>query len=148
MSKQTRQRAIMDIIHNIRIQNQSELTAELKKVGFSVTQATVCRDIAELKLLKSHVGYMLSSDARKGNAWSVGNTASTLRQWVVKVEKANNLVIVKTLWGMAQQVGIAFDNGHFDGVVGTIAGSDTVALITQSIDRAQELNATIEEMIA
>ncbi len=148
MTKQMRQRAIVEIVSKSLVQSQGELTAEFKKVGFNVTQATVCRDVGELKLLKSRSGYMLSYDPTRCRARPLKKMANTLKQGVVKVEKAHNLVVIKTLRGMAQQVGIAFESGQFDGVVGTIAGSDTVALITQSIDEAHELNSAIEEMLA
>jgi transcriptional regulator of arginine metabolism len=136
MSKRTRQQAILDLVTRRRIPSQASLAEELKQRGFDVTQATLSRDIAELNLVKSKEGYARAQDAGSASIPPVPDPIGTFRRLVIRVDSAENLVVVKTSPGGAQPVAIAIDDDHDPEVVGTVAGDDTVLVITRSVDDA------------
>ena len=150
--KQKRQRAILELIEKEEISTQEELTEKLRKLGSKVTQATVSRDIKELKLLKVH------SD-KKGNKYShvsggiAKNSSGTssklftiITEAVTSVDYANNIVIVRTLQGMAQGVAFAIDNLHQEGIMGSIAGDDTIMVVTKTEEIAAKLVNSIKNI--
>lgn len=150
--KQKRQRAILELIEKEEISTQEELTEKLRKMGYKVTQATVSRDIKELKLLKVH------SD-KKGNKYShvsggiAKNSSGTssklftiITEAVTSVDYANNIVIVRTLQGMAQGVAFAIDNLHQEGIMGSIAGDDTIMVVTKTEEIAAKLVNSIKNI--
>ena len=150
--KQKRQRAILELIEKEEISTQEELTEKLKKMGYKVTQATVSRDIKELKLLKVH------SD-KKGNKYShvsggiAKNSSGTssklftiITEAVTSVDYANNIVMVRTLQGMAQGVAFAIDNLHQEGIMGSIAGDDTIMVVTKTEEIAAKLVNSIKNI--
>ena len=147
MSKRTRQQAILDLVTRQRIPSQAALAEELKQLGFDVTQATLSRDIAELNLVKSKEGYARAQDAGSASIPPVPDPLGTFRRLVVKVDDVMNLIVVKTSPGGAQPVGIAVDEGMFEQVVGTVAGDDTVLIITRSIEDAQVFKKKLMELL-
>jgi transcriptional regulator of arginine metabolism len=147
MSKRTRQQAILDLVTRQRIPSQAALAEELKQLGFDVTQATLSRDIAELNLVKSKEGYARAQDAGSASIPPVPDPLGTFRRLVVKVDDAMNLIVVKTSPGGAQPVGIAVDEGKYDQVVGTVAGDDTVLIITRSIEDAKVFKKKLMELL-
>ena len=147
MSKRTRQQAILDLVTQQRIPSQAALADELKQLGFDVTQATLSRDIAELNLVKSKEGYARAQDAGSASIPPVPDPLGTFRRLVVKVDDAMNLIVVRTSPGGAQPVGIAVDEGRFEQVVGTVAGDDTVLIITRSVEDAQTFKKKLMELL-
>lgn len=131
--KEKRHRAILKIISEHNVDTQEELSARLKEVGFHVTQATVSRDIKELHLIKVQ--------AEKGvykyavNEFStVVNTERLLRifkETVTSVKSAGNIVVVTTLSGGGSSAGEAIDTLNLPGVVGSIAGDNTIFLAVE-----------------
>ena len=119
---------ILDLISRYNIDTQEELTNRLQQAGFKVTQATVSRDIRELKLTK------VSGDNGKQKYVVLQKPESDLYDKYVQVlltgflsmDKAQNILVIKTVSGMAMAVATAVDELHINGVVGTIAGDDTV----------------------
>lgn len=137
--KTLRQTKILELIRNNSIETQSDLLEMLRKDGFNVTQATVSRDIKEMRLVKvldSSGSYKYSYDAVNNNEEmpSLYLFASA----VTSIDYAHNLVVIKTGSGMAQAVCAALDSIHRPGVMGSIAGDDTifVATITDSASAA------------
>lgn len=143
--KNKRQLAILELIERDEISTQEELTAKLTDLGFKVTQATVSRDIKELKLIKVH------SD-KKGNKYSHVNSEinkkekdnsmkffTIVSEAVTSCDYANNIVIVRTIQGMAQGVAFAIENLHQEGVMGTIAGDDTIMIVAKTEANAIKL---------
>ncbi|MBW2277700.1 MAG: hypothetical protein JRF63_09430 [Deltaproteobacteria bacterium] len=147
MSKRTRQQAILDLVTRQRIPSQAALADELKQLGFDVTQATLSRDIAELNLVKSKEGYARAQDAGSASIPPVPDPLGTFRRLVVKVDEAMNLIVVRTSPGGAQPVGIAVDEGRFEQVVGSVAGDDTVLIITRSVEDAQTFKKKLMELL-
>ena len=131
--KEKRHRAILKIISEHNVDTQEELSARLKEVGFHVTQATVSRDIKELHLIKVQ--------AEKGvykyavNEFStVVNTERLLRifkETVTSIKSAGNIVVVTTLSGGGSSAGEAIDILNLTGVVGSIAGDNTIFLAVE-----------------
>lgn len=137
-----RQNAILQLINDYNIETQYDLTEELKKLGFNVTQATVSRDIKELRLVKkqSESGksiYTKNSDTSFSDIDS--RFAIIFQKCVTSIEYAVNNIVIKTLPGMAQAAGAAVDSMDFPEVVGSIAGDDTVMMVVRSEESARKL---------
>ncbi|MBE7029251.1 MAG: arginine repressor [Ruminococcaceae bacterium] len=143
--KQKRQMAILDFIEKEEISTQEELTLKLKNAGFKVTQATVSRDIKELKLIKVHSDKKGNKYSRVASEISKNSSESSMKLFTIineavsSVDYANNIVIIRTIQGMAQGVAFAIDNLHQDGVMGTIAGDDTIIIVTKTEEHARKL---------
>lgn len=148
MSKRTRQQAVIDIISRQRIPSQGALAEELKKMNFNVTQATLSRDIAELNLVKSKDGYLRPEDAGGAARSPIPDPMGALRRLIIKIEEVGNFLVIRTPRSSAQQVGLVFDDfGYFNKVVGSVAGDDTLLVITRSIEDAQEVKNTVLGLI-
>ncbi len=147
MSKATRQKIILELLHKGPIESQEELQGYLAKRGFDVGQATLSRDIRELGLVKTYDGYMQASGV--GVAEPVLPSVSRLvREFVVEVRLAQNLLVLKTSVGSAQPVAAAMDAEDWPEVVGTLGGDDTILVISQDNKTAQQLARRIEGMLA
>ncbi len=147
--KRKRQIAILDIIKKEEISTQEELTEKLLKAGFKVTQATVSRDIKELKLIKVHSDTKgnkyshVSNEITKSTKESTAKLSAILSEAVTSSDYANNIVIIRTMQGMAQGVAFAIENLHYDGMMGTIAGDDTIMIVTKTEENAKNLSERI-----
>jgi transcriptional regulator of arginine metabolism len=147
MSKRIRQQAVLNIVDHQHIPNQTVLAKELEKLNFSVTQATVSRDITELELLKSTNGYACPKD-REGTVRPLAlDTATVLRLLVAKIDTVQNFVVIRTLRSSAQQIGRALDDTMFSNMLGNICGDDTVLIITASPRDAQEMKSLVLDLI-
>ncbi len=150
--KQKRQMAILNLIETEEISTQEELTDKLKKMGFKVTQATVSRDIKELKLIKVHSDKKGNKYSHVSNEISKTNNSSSAKLYTIiseavsSIDYANNIVIIRTLQGMAQGVAFAIDNLQKEGVLGTIAGDDTIMIVTKTEDNAKKLVSKIKNI--
>ena len=137
-----RQNAILQLINDYDIETQYDLTNALKKRGFEVTQATVSRDIKELRLVKKQTEhgksiYTKNSDSPLSDMDSRFNIIFC--KCVLSVEYAVNNIVIKTLPGMAQAAGAAVDSMDLPEVVGSIAGDDTVMMVVRSEESARRL---------
>lgn len=137
---------IVELAHEGPLPNQQELVKILARRGFAVTQATLSRDINELGLVRTPQGYTLpNGDAPAEPAPTVSRL---VREFVREVRRAQNLLVIKTTSGSAQPVALAIDAEGWDEVVGTVAGDDTVLIITPDNKAAQKLQTRLEEMRA
>ena len=139
MSKKLRHDAIIDLITKNDVATQEELTAELINMGFDVSQATVSRDIKELNLIKvegvnKKFKYV---KVEVGKSDLSPRIINLFKQITTSIEFANNLIVVKTLSGNASAAGMAIDQMHFSQVLGTVAGDDTVLIVTKSTADAE-----------
>ena len=139
-----RHQMIMKLVSEKCIDTQESLQAELAKKGFSVTQATVSRDIKELSLIKTIApdgSYRYSIPALKKSGMQEGGSAvfSFISESVSSVDYAGNTVVVKCLSGMAQAVCAKLDDTGLDNVVGTLAGDDTIFILMRTESDAQRL---------
>lgn len=130
-----RQNAILKLVAESEIQTQEELSGRLRTLGYDVTQATVSRDIKELRLVKvkndkGTVCYRADNKTDSGDVEQ--RLRSILKHSMVSVDSAENDVVIKTLPGVAQAAAAAIDAMHWGDIVGTIAGDDTILMITRS----------------
>jgi transcriptional regulator of arginine metabolism len=145
MSKTARHRAILHLIDEGPVQSQDSLQQQLERKGFEVGQATLSRDIHELKLVKGPEGYRRAGEGSGGDG-VLPSVMHLARQFVVEIRQAQNMLVVKTTVGSAQPVAAALDASHWPEVVGTIAGDDTVLVIASDKKKAQALASRIGEL--
>lgn len=146
-----RQAAILEIISNNEIKTQEELSAHLRQRGYNTTQATISRDIKELRLIKeaSHSGgYQYSTPDQSGSVTHMTRLKNIFRECVVKVDQAQNLVVLKTLVGMANAAAAAIDAMKVKDIVGTLAGDDNILVILRTTEEAQRFCEMVAEMLA
>ena len=147
--KQKRQLRIIELVNHNVIETQEDLALRLRKEGFAVTQATVSRDIRELNLSKVPAGngrqkYTFVSGT--GNP-SADKYVRILHDGLISMENAGNLLVLKTVSGMAMAVAAALDAMHFPEIVGCIAGDDTIMAAVRSLQDGNSLKSKISEMI-
>src|ERR1700722_9127982 len=145
MSKAARHKAILDLLDQGPVESQDTLQHRLERRGFEVGQATLSRDIHELKLAKGPDGYRRSGE-KFGTDSVLPSLMHLARQFVVEIRQAQNLLVVKTTVGSAQPVAAALDASHWPEVVGTLAGDDTVLVIATDKKKAHALAARIREL--
>jgi transcriptional regulator of arginine metabolism len=146
MSKVARQRAILELLHRGPVESQEELQGFLAKRGFEAGQATLSRDIRELGLVKTPDGYTAARGAAVMEP-VLPSVARLVREFVVDVRLAQNLLVLKTSVGSAQPVAAAMDSEDWPEVVGTIAGDDTILVISPDNRTAQQLVRRIHGML-
>jgi len=134
--KNGRQKKIIEIIENNEIETQEELVDRLKAEGFNVTQATVSRDIRTLSVYKKAIGDGRQKYAvEKENDHTLdGKFKRVLRDGFVSIDMAQNILVIKTVSGMAMAVAAAVDAMHFKEIVGTIAGDDTIMMAVRTVE--------------
>lgn len=144
--KHQRHQTIRDILERMPVANQDELRRKLASRGFHVTQATLSRDVHELRLFKGPGGYAVASAATLEE--SLPDTRDVLRSFGLEVRQALNLLILITTTGSAQPVAASIDYEEWSEVLGTIAGDDTVLVICANEKQASTLKARIETYLA
>ena len=146
-----RQAAILDIITSNEIKTQEELSAHLRDRGYNATQATISRDIKELRLIKvaSHSGgYQYSTPDQSSTATHMTRLKNIVRECVVKVDRAQNLVVLKTLVGMAKAAAAAIDAMKIRDIVGTLAGDDNILVILRTNEDAEKFCEMVTGMLS
>lgn len=147
--KTVRQVAILDIIEKQEIETQGELASALNARGIRVTQATVSRDIKELRLLKvlTPSGKYKYATGDQADNNLTDRFIRMLAESLLSVSSANNLIVVKTLSGSANVAAEALDSMHWPEVLGTLAGDNTVLLIIRSNEETITVTSRIREMM-
>ena len=147
--KRARQAEILNIIQAVDVETQEQLLDELKARGFSATQATISRDIKELRLVKerSGGGYRYASSERKGMADSDARLRNIFKEGVTSVDRAQNIVVVRTMPGLASAACSALDSMEIPGMVGSLAGDDTGILIMRDNDAAERFNQEVHKLL-
>ena len=139
MIKKSRRDAIIELITNNDISTQEELTEKLTSLGFEVSQATISRDIKELNLIKVEGTNKKYKYARIDVAEHQlsPQLINLFKQITTSIECANNLIVLKTISGNASAAGMAIDQMKFTQVIGTVAGDDTLLIITKTSSDAE-----------
>lgn len=147
--KKNRQDKIIEVIAKNVVETQEQLVALLNKEGYKVTQATVSRDIRKLKLTKqvNSDGISKYVYTTAGHEAMQGKYVSVLRAGFVSMDVAENLLVVKTVSGMAMALATAIDSLEFKEVVGCIAGDDTIMIAIKSKEEAKNVMAQLREMM-
>ncbi len=140
---------IRELIGDQEIETQDELVYELKQAGFNVTQATVSRDIKELHLVKvpaldGNYKYSLPADQRFN---PLGKLKRLIMDTFVKLDHTSHFIILKTLPGNAQAVGVLIDNLTWDEIMGTICGDDTCLIICRTEQDVQQVKNRFLNML-
>ena len=145
-----RHNKIMEIIANEDVETQEELIDHLKQDGFDVTQATISRDIKQLHLIKEPIGqgkYRYAISIQRNRLNIADKLRTIFRESIVSVDYAQNMVVLKTMSGLANAAAAALDSMRISYVVGSLAGDDTVLLILRDVDSARSFCDEIHEML-
>ena len=147
--KSRRQKMIREIIEQKKIETQCQLTEELQKHGFDVTQATISRDIKEIGLIKVAAGensfrYSFPPGMLSGNSFD--RAKRMLRENMLKLEVSHFMLVVKTLPGTAQGVAFCLDGLGWKEIAGCVAGDDTILLVARESEDAQKLAESLQEL--
>lgn len=147
--KKNRHGKIIELIQKYDVETQEELAARLRDAGFEVTQATVSRDIRELKLSKVPAAggrqkyvVLKQDDGHMGDKY-----IRVLRDGFVSMDMAQNILVMKTVSGMAMAVAAALDALKFTEIVGCIAGDDTIFLAVRTVEETQALMEKLHNML-
>jgi transcriptional regulator of arginine metabolism len=146
MSKIVRHQRISDLISEEAIYTQEDLRKLLRRNGIHVNQATLSRDLRELGLVKTVNGYALPTAEDSGGP-PMPALEHLIREFVVDVREAENLLVLKTTPGSAQPVAAALDSEGWEEMVGTIAGDDTILIITALKSDCRKVAERVREII-
>ena len=145
--KQQRHGAIRELLNQAPVPSQDELRRRLARRGFHVTQATLSRDIHELRLSKGPAGYALPGNGSAEDEDSLPDIRDVLSSFGMEVRQAMNQLVLITTTSAAQPVAAAIDYEDWPEVVGTIAGDDTVLIICPDERSARTIKTRIEDYI-
>lgn len=147
--KSNRQEKILELINQYEIETQDDLIRHLQNSGFVVTQATISRDIRELKLTKVLTGhgsyrYVMPSQPE---ALQFPKYNRTVIESIISAECAGNILVIKTYPGLAQAVALGIDNMNLPKILGTVGGDDTIISVTKDSEYAKEAVRKIHELM-
>lgn len=147
--KTGRQQRILELIQMHEIEKQEELAQMLCADGFDVTQATVSRDIRQLRLKKvpGKNGKLVYKASEPGTQQAEPKYIRILRESYVSMDMAMNILVIKTVSGMAMAAAAALDACHFGEIVGCIAGDDTIMCAVRTVPDTVHLMKKIEELL-
>ena len=139
--KARRQSAILAAVQHQPVRSQEQLRRQLRSAGFDVTQATLSRDIRELQLVKGGAdgAYQAPSRPAVNGHGAVGMLQKALAEYLTKADQVQQMVLLRTGPGQAQILGVAIDGARLSDVVGTLAGDDTILVITRGARQARAL---------
>ena len=149
--KSQRQAKIMEIISTTNVETQEQLLAQLQNAGFNATQATISRDIKELRIVKeltSFGTYRYTTAVREVPVTFSGRLNTIFRECVTNFDYAQNIVVIHTLPGLANAAASALDAMHMSVVVGTIAGDDTVFVVMRDTNAAAAFCGEIKGLLS
>jgi transcriptional regulator of arginine metabolism len=133
--KTSRQKKILEIVENNAVSTQEELADALRAAGYNVTQATVSRDIKELRLVKVATGentYRYGLPVEQESAKNEERLRRMMKELVVSIAASDNIVVLKTYPGNAQAVASLIDGARWPEIIGSVAGDDTIILIVKT----------------
>lgn len=147
--KRQRQEKLLELISRYEIDTQDELIARLRENGFDVTQATVSRDIRELKISKMTTGkgtyrYVLPRQTETAGAAKFN---SAMIDSVISVASAGNLVVIKTYAGLANAVAVGIDSMNIPEILGCVAGDDAILIVVRDTDAAERIADQLSELV-
>lgn len=148
MDKSKRQQQLLEIVTKIEVNTQEELIKLLDAQGIQVTQATISRDIKELGLIKTSGKVKKYRYARVHDKQHDSiKLLSLFKTAVISIESAQNLVVVKTLTGNGGAVAATIDAQGIEEIVGTLAGDDTVLVVTQNAENAGKVSQDLHDLL-
>lgn len=147
--KSSRQNAIIELIEKYEIETQEDMISHLRALGYEVTQATVSRDIRELKLTKvlsPHGSYRYVKNKVNHHEGNIKLNHAVVDS-IVKVDYSANIVVLKTYPGLAMAVASGVDALNLSNVLGCIGGDDTIMIVTRNEETSAEISENIRELI-
>ena len=148
MARSLRQSKIIEMITKSEIETQEEICEQLNRAGFNVTQATVSRDVKDLGLIK------IQGSGKKYRYFYIeteqtasGRMINLFRECVVSIRRAKNLVLVKTLSGNGSNAGMCVDKLNYSEIAGSVAGDDTLLIVTDSDENAQTVTDKLRKLL-
>lgn len=148
--KNDRQEKLLQIISEISIETQEQLLEELSRRGIQSTQATISRDIKQLHLIKEPTGqgkYRYAVSTKRTHLNFAERQRTIFRECVMSVDYAQNIVVIRTLAGMANAAAAALDNMEYDQIVGSIAGDDTVFIVLRDTEAALDFCTEVRQQL-
>ena len=148
--RRARQKEIIDIINSNDIETQEMLGQLLESAGYGATQATISRDIKELNLIKNITASGKYCYQVQGHTWAPPITdrfKTVFKETIQEIDFAENLIVIKTLSGCAAGAAEAIDTTKFDGIVGSVAGDNTILLIARSKDHVPAIMKQFKKMM-
>jgi transcriptional regulator of arginine metabolism len=146
--KTLRQHRLLELVSREPALTQEDLVRRLAELGLRVTQATLSRDIRELGLVKTGAGYRVPDVGPSADGSHLRSLAHLLREFVVDVREAQNLLLLKTSPGSAQPVAAALDAQRWPELLGTLAGDDTVLAVSADAQASQALGDRIRQLLS
>lgn len=149
--KPNRQAKILELIEQKDIETQEQLLMELEACGFATTQATISRDIKELRIIKElgpNGMYRYSIAPKQAEPTCTAKLHSIFKQCVVNCDHAQNIVVIKTMPGLASAACSAIDSMNIDMIVGTLAGDDTAFLLMRDTASASAFCTDIRRQLS
>ncbi len=151
--KYKRHNQILEIVNEHAIETQDELIERLRLMGYDVTQATISRDIKELGLVKvttrnNHYKYALPATTEGEKGRNAEKYRTIIREAVISVDSAENITVLKTHPGMASAAAAAIDGLGWEGVVGSMAGDDTIFILLRNAKNATDFAANFQKMLS
>jgi transcriptional regulator of arginine metabolism len=148
VQKRFRQGQILNLLAGPPVANQDELRRRLGHLGVRVTQATLSRDLRELRLVKTQEGYRpLSAAAAAEEASPLPTLARAVKEFLLDLRPAQNMLVLKTPPSGAQPLAAAIDAEHWKEIAGTLAGDDTILIITASRSARSAIQKRLEELL-
>jgi transcriptional regulator of arginine metabolism len=145
--KRFRQGQILKLLAAEPVASQDALRRQLIHLGLRVTQATLSRDLRELRLVKTAEGYKPLTEASREESPAISRLARAVNSFLLDIRPAQNMLVLKTPPGGAQPLAAAVDSERWKEVAGTLAGDDTVLIITPSMKARASVQKRIEEMV-
>ncbi len=148
--KNDRQRRILEIVEREPIDTQELLQQRLLEQGVSCTQATISRDIKQLHLIKEPIGqgrYRYTASSQRNRLNAADKLRSIFRESIVSVDFAQNMIVIKTMAGLANAAAAALDGMNISDMVGSLAGDDTALLVMRDTESARGFCEEIHEML-
>ena len=149
--KSKRQAKILEIISNKNVETQEQLLSELQEAGFRGTQATISRDIKELRIVKeltSLGNYRYTTSSNEMSVTFSAKLNTIFRECVVSFDYAQNIVVIRTLPGLANAAASAIDTMNMSAVVGSLAGDDTVMIVMRDMNAAASFCGEIKSLMS
>ena len=147
--KITRQTEILSIIRTAEVETQEQLLEQLSARGLTATQATISRDIKELQLIKELVNgrYRYAVPERRGDGSTASRVRNIFKEGVLSMNVAQNIVVLRTMPGMASAACFALDNITMPGMVGSLAGDDTAIIIMKDNESANAFDGQVHQLL-
>lgn len=147
--KITRHAKILELVNSKDIETQEDLAEQLKTIGMDVTQATVSRDIKELKLIKvmGNGGRYKYAAISPHEGFLSNKLVNIFSQTVLNVEQVGSFIVIKTITGSASAAAEALDSLGFDGIAGTIAGDNTIFILVRTEEKALDIVHKVKKLL-